>query len=170
MKTFDMKDIYSWSNAEDAKQYIGKYCYFADKLDTLKEKVNKNKMSMLQDVLNPGENYVQNIFCNTTDSCWGLCLPADKVIEVKEKKYRPFKNIDEFFTTLELELGQSIVLRDKFTQKEKRTVVLTGYIENGNKLTFIQFGILEYSPAIFYNSYEVYNDNTKTWQPFGVEE
>ena len=28
MKTFDKKDVYSWSNCEEAKTYIGKTGYF----------------------------------------------------------------------------------------------------------------------------------------------
>jgi len=180
MKTFDKKDIFSWSNAEDAKQYIGKYCYFADKLDTLKEKVNKNKMSMLQDVLNPGENYVQNIFCNTTDSCWGLCLPADKVKEVEEpkKRWRAFKSIDEFKKETGLDL-LSIVHYRFSPSSTPRIITSTGYgvitdlltcsnfITSSDKPYYVTIGDTSFNLDELFN-YEYFADNE--WKPFGVAE
>ena len=172
MKTFDKKDVYSWSNAEEAKQYIGKVGYFADNVDDLQECVNNDNFQTLFSIDLDPQTDVDSIFSITEiDYKYALFIPAEKVKEVEEKKkYRSFKSIDEFFTTLEVELGQSIVLRHRLTPKEKLTVVFTGYIEFDNKLTYIMLGNLEYSPSAFYNSYEVYNDNTKTWQPFGVEE
>ena len=96
MKKFDIKDVFSWSNAEDAKQYIGKYCYFADSLRYLKDSVNKDINYLLKEVFNNEKDQVQGVFCDVDGDFWGLCLPAEKVKEVEEpKKYRPFKNADE---------------------------------------------------------------------------
>ena len=37
---FDKKDVYSWSNAEEAKEYLGKDCYFAHSVGGLSEHIN----------------------------------------------------------------------------------------------------------------------------------
>ncbi len=50
MKTFDRKDIFSWSNAEDAKKYIGKSGYFADNVNDLKECNRSKKVFFLVEI------------------------------------------------------------------------------------------------------------------------
>ena len=50
MKTFDKKDVFSWSNAEEAKQYINKEGYFSDDLDELNREINENKLYPLKEV------------------------------------------------------------------------------------------------------------------------
>ena len=39
MKTFDKKDVYSWSNAEEAKTYIGKTVYFNNDFESIKRAI-----------------------------------------------------------------------------------------------------------------------------------
>lgn len=91
-KTFDRKDVYSVLNAEDASQYVGTKGYFADTLSCLNEKVRKNMLDPLDDVNQlhdfPFISYVTGFL---------FFLPADKVKEVEEeKKWRAFKDIEEF--------------------------------------------------------------------------
>lgn len=169
MKTFDKKDVYSWSNAKDAKQYIGKDCYFADSLEKLKFQVNQDNNIKLKDVLN---NYtVQSVFRDVNTDYWGLCLPVDKVIEVEEKKWRAFKDIEEF--KKETGLGLLSIVRYRYIIENPRIITTTGvgvitdfstccgtyYITIGDKL----FNLDE----LF--NYE-YLDKHGKWQPFGVEE
>lgn len=82
MKTFDKKDVYSWSNAEDAKKYIGKEGYFSNNFSALKIKVrNCDELTVLKNIDSYG------ICCFNTDEHFegfGLFLPADKVKEVEE--------------------------------------------------------------------------------------
>lgn len=85
MKTFDKKDVYSWSNAEEAKEYLGKDCYFAHSVGVLSEHIKTGVMGNLKDIFNSNHDAVSCAFGDGT-STWGLCLPADKVKEVEEKK------------------------------------------------------------------------------------
>lgn len=85
MKTFDKKDVYSWSNAEEAKEYLGKDCYFAHSVGGLSEHIKTGVMGILKDIFNSNYDAVSCAFGDGT-STWGLCLPADKVKEVEEKK------------------------------------------------------------------------------------
>lgn len=167
MKKFDIKDVFSWSNAEDAKQYIGKYCYFADKLGDLENQVKKDKRYKLQRV--SLLEMVHSVFF-ADDEFWGLCLPADKVKEVEEKKWRAFRTIEEFKKTFNAGIGRVFELRSKEDHLKIRVCVCTGYREYDSKLISFMFGNLELSTNVCFDMYEVFNENTEEWQPFGVEE
>ena len=79
MKTFDKKDVYSWSNCEEARQYIGDEGYFRD---TYCESLAAWHRGILQDV-DPSMP-VDCIFEDEENEIFGLFLPADKVKEVEE--------------------------------------------------------------------------------------
>ena len=112
MKTFDRSDVFSWSNAEEAKEYLGKDCYFAHSVGGLSEHIKTGVMGILQDIFNSNYDAVSCAFGDGT-STWGLCLPADKVKEVEtEKKYRPFETIEEFVKTIG-DIGTIITYREK---------------------------------------------------------
>ena len=171
MKTFDRKDIFSWSNAEEAKQYIGKYCYFADSLRYLKTIVNEDEKYILQDVSNNEKDMVQGVFCDVDDDFWGLCLPADKVKEVEEKKWRPFKSIDEFKNETGLDLLS--IVNYRYIIKEPRTIrstgfgVITDFYIYGDNTHYITIGDTSFNLDELFN-YEYLSDNE--WKPFGVLE
>ena len=86
MKTFDKKDVYSWSNCEEARQYIGEEGYFCD---TFHESLAAWYKGMLQDV-DPSMP-VDCVFEDEENEVFGLFLPADKVKKLK-KKNKNFKN------------------------------------------------------------------------------
>jgi hypothetical protein len=48
--------------------------------------------------------------------------------------------------------------------------IFTGYQELGNELTTIGLGAWIISPQDAFYQFEVYNDKTEEWQPFGVLE
>ena len=81
MKTFDKKDVYSWSNCEEARQYIGEEGYFCD---TFHESLAAWYRGMLQDV--DQSMPVDCIFEDEENEVFGLFLPADKVKKLKKKK------------------------------------------------------------------------------------
>ena len=167
MKTFDKKDVFSWSNAEEAKQYIGKYCYFADSLRYLKTIVNEDEKYILQDVSNNEKDMVQGVFCDVDGDFWGLCLPADKVKEIEEKKWRPFRSIDEFKNKTGLDLLHIVHYR----LTSNGSIVSTGYgvitdfCTSGDKTDYITIGDTSFNLNELFN-YEYKDDNE--WQPFGV--
>lgn len=166
MKTFDIKDVFSWSNADQAKKYIGKQCYFADSLRYLKDSVNKDINYMLKEVFNNEKDQVQGIFRDVDGDFWGLCLPAEKVKEVeKPKKYRPFKSTDEFLKFYKV--GQVVHLKNKNDNLEQLTSIVAVLINcyccvclgiNNNALPFEDL----------LKKYEIEIDGK--WQPFGVLE
>lgn len=82
-KVFDIKDIISWSNSEDAKKYVETEGYFGNCLQDLIENVNNNSTSTLWNVFSADE--VHCIFEDIYDVKYGLFLPADKVREVKDE-------------------------------------------------------------------------------------
>lgn len=174
MKTFDRKDIFTIATIEGARKYINCEGYFCDSyyLD-----LNRWDKGILKQVnadttdypfyLKPRNN------CSNASFGFRFFIPVDKVNKVKEekeKKWRAFKRLDEFVDTLDIELGQSIMLRNKHTPRERILVVFTGYRKFDNELSYIMLGSLECSTATLYNSYEVFNNITKRWQPFGVLE
>ena len=169
MKKFDKKDVYSWSNAEDAKQYIGKYCYFADSLRCLKYGVNKDINYLLKEVFNNEKDQVQGVFCDVDGDFWGLCLPADKVKEVEtEKKYRPFETIEEFVKTIG-DIGTIITYREKKEPSQEMRGIFTGYMwDRACRGWILGLGATLYRLENLFELAEYKYKNE--WQPFGVEE
>lgn len=171
MKKIDIKDVFSWSNAEQAKAYIGKYCYFADNLQYLKMQVNQDITFKLKSVFNNKDtDPVQGVFCDIDNCYWGLCLPADKVIKVEEpKKWRAF-TLEEFNQTIPM--GTVFKYRYKSRNGSDNRYVKSIYYhanldcENGYQAIFFEdccfnlgycFEVME----LFLNG---------KWQPFGVED
>ena len=73
-KLFDKKDVYSWSNLEDAKKYIGEEGYFCD---TYHESLPAWYKGILQDV--DQDMPVDCIFEEEENEVFGLFLPANKI-------------------------------------------------------------------------------------------
>ena len=162
MKKFDIKDVFSWSNAENAKEYIGKYCYFADTLANLEYGVNENIAYMLQKVCNDKKCQVHEVFRDNDDDGWGLCLPVDKVIEVKEpERWRAYKNFDEF----DYAVSDTVHLRLKHKHSSEYIYLITGFNYKENSISIN--GVMG-NFENFFDMYEIFNGNE--WQPFGVRE
>lgn len=165
---FDKKDVYSWSNAEEAKEYLGKDCYFAHSVGGLSEHIKTGVMGILKDIFNSNYDAVSCAFGDGT-STWGLCLPADKVIEVEEpKKWRPF-TLEEFLN--KFSVGTKISMREK--DQTRSFYCLFGGYQTDNDQTekshILVIGSLWYSLNELLNNYE-YLDEHGNWQPFGVKE
>lgn len=171
MKTFDKKDVYSWANCEDAKQYIGKEGYFADNLETLESRIINNENNELSSI-NP-KNDVDFIFYFKIEDdlcCSGLFLPADKVKEVEEEKIlRPFRTSHEFQKYLKVKFGDTVKFRvtkhDFYYQ-----AIFNGYKNINDKLVLISLGGFLLAPSELFEDYEFYDEYTKEWRTFGVEE
>lgn len=170
MKKFDIKDVYSWFNREDARKYINKKGYFASNINQFEILINKEDPTIFLAI------HEDNGSCFGTTHYpvggFGYCffLPVDKVKEVTEKKYRPFKSIDEFKKTLNTDFGQSVQIRDKDDHNQNWFGVFNGYSEKDNKLKSISIGSWWWQPEHSFEFYEVFNEQTEEWQPFGVKE
>lgn len=171
MKTFDIKDVFSWSNAEDAKAYLGKECYFADSIFTLQDNINNNKVYILEKVANNDKTDVTSLFIffgPVSEFRWGLCLPADKVKKVEEpKKYRPFKDLNEFAKTLNLAkiLGSEIIYFVKTTGISGSAIITRESTYKTKSVITLGGGAL--SMEDLFDSYE-WLDKNGVWKPFGV--
>lgn len=163
MKTFDKKDVYSWSNAEEAKEYLGKDCYFAHSVGGLSEHIKTGVMGILKNIFNSNYDAVSCAFGDGT-STWGLCLPADKVIEVEEpKKWRPFEDHNEFIAWVGKNVGETIRIREISSKYETENLI------TGLNYKTICLAATYYTYDELFNQYEWLNPRNE-WQPFGVEE
>ena len=91
MKTFNEKDLITWSNRE--KAVIGNEYYFADCLDSMEGKIKKEEVGKL---IRINDNEVATTFKNSgNDYLYACILPADVV--KKSKTYRACRNIKELY-------------------------------------------------------------------------
>ena len=168
MKDFDRKDIFGLLNAEDAKPYIGKFGYMADNVQTLRKNVEENKCFKLHDI---EDDYILPFkVCIKNDEIFGfgLFLPADKVRE-EPKKWRPFKDFEEFSKTLNKKIGSEIIYRNTKDYPPLRRIHTTimGYVEDVTGEDQIQIGVGTLKLSTYFEQIEIWNGNR--WQPFGVE-
>lgn len=106
MKTFDKKDLITWFNRDQAE--VGKEYYFASCLSDIQNRVNDGECKFKLHSID--ENRVDQPFeCDDrTCFCWACILPVDKVIEKEpKKKFRPLKNIKEFYKLVFYTEGKS---------------------------------------------------------------
>lgn len=164
MKDFDRNDVFSILNAKDARQYLGKMGYFACTLRVLQSQVEQNNLLSLDDV----NLRIDFPFITNSGGCYEsylFFLPADKVREVKEMEYRPFKNQDEIrkYFNRATTLGCPLHLEHKRTA-EKFTLMVTGFFDNG--LVLPLYGALTWEQL--FDMFILYRDGKQ--QPFGVLE
>lgn len=160
MKTFDKKDVYSWSNCEEARQYVGEEGYFCD---DCQEDLAAWSKGLLHDV--DQSLPVDCIFENEENEVFGLFLPADKVIEVEEKKYRAFKDFKEFRFWTGRRVGVVIVYRNKLTNDEIEAVITRSQLYENS----VEIGAVEYTFKELFEQWEWLSDGNE-WCLFGVEE
>ena len=162
MKTFDKKDVYSWSNAEEAKQYIGKEGYFSNNFSGLQNKVrNCYELSILENI----DNYGICCFNTKVADGFGLFLPADKVKEVEDKKRREFRTFEEFALYLGT-IGCNVRFRKKGDINQEYLSVISSFNFGARTVTI---GARIYNFAELFKGYE-WRDEDGEWHPFGVEE
>ena len=175
MKTFNEKDLITWSNRHNAK--VGTKGYFAISITDLNDNIKAGKIYELEGISD------ENSWCFTTnDFRYGFFLPVDAVKEDKprEKRYRPFKDLYEFYKFLSPnsdltreDFNQNMLLGLTFTYKEKNK----GLFTVADLITRVEYGtvggcnvISVYTRVLDYwfKKYEIMNTNGE-WVPFGVE-
>ena len=165
MKTFDKKDVYSWSNCEEAKTYIGKTGYFNNDFESIKRAIELGDPAVLDRV---DTNSIWCFKALGVSLCFGLFLPADKVKEVEEKKYRPFKNVAEFKKYIYGDycvscIEQTIKIEDINTSEIYELMIVGAFV---NGLVLPLYGALTME-ELFRKFKLKFNDQ---FLPFGVEE
>lgn len=152
-------DILSCFDIEKAKEFIGQKGYFANDLycfsvvetcyyDTLEE--------VFEDVNDPFKD---------DDGCyWGLFIPESVLkLKPKEKKYRPFKDINEFYIKTNFDAGDIIRVYSK-QQNTELHLMLVGWSDNE-----LILGSLRRSFKELLELFELW-DGEEKFIPFGVEE
>ena len=175
---FDVKDVKSWANRKDVK--IGAEGYFCHDINKLINNENeyikpvKSKLSAIRD------NYATCFQIDNGrdgDNVFPFFLPLDAV--KKEKKYRPFKDLYEFYDFLSISpfkkenFHNEYLLKFSFTYREK----ILPQIATMTIITRIDVGLDNDPFSIFINkkdlkdwfdNFEIMN-NKGEWVPFGVE-
>ena len=170
---FDIKDVKSWATRHDVK--VGDEGYFADKIEELKTENNRTRM--IVEILDDHAF----CFCTPTNR-YSFFLPLDAVKEdkPKEKKYRPFKDLYEFYKFLSFgcfvareDFTQNMLLGMRFTYRDKKALRVASTIVI-NKIDVDLKDICE--PIIEGRNFEHWFDyseimnNKGEWQPFGIQE
>lgn len=159
MKTFDKKDVYSWSNAEEAKLYIGEKGYFAD---AAFENIDDWQLDVLEEIYSDSD--IRSVF-QAQSSFYGLFLPEDKIKEVKEeKKWRPF-TLEEFNKIIPM--GTVFKYRYK-GQKHIKSIYYHANLDCENGYQAIFFEDCNLNLGYCFETMELFLDGK--WVPFGVKE
>lgn len=173
MKTFNEKDIITWSNRHNAK--VGAKGYFAISITDLKNNIEAGKIYELDGISD------KDAWCFTADPFrYGFFLPVDAVKE--NKTYRACRNVQELY---ELVFNCKCNNEDSFCIDELIGTVIhfkckgldmsyyeciTGIIVYDNSDTDITVRIDGSNfelPGLF-KSYEI--EINGEWRPFGVLE
>ena len=169
MRTFDKKDVFSWANCEEAKKYIVKEGFIGNILGEINENVKRGGTVTLQDV---EDEAVDCFYCEMgifKDYSAGLFLPLDKVKEVKEeKKWRAFKNFDEFTNVTKKGIGDLINYKLK-NSPDFYCAVITKIFCSLRLEPTIDFGNSCFKYTELFNDF-VWLDSENTWKPFGIQE
>ena len=149
-------------DTEQAKQFIGKKCYFSDDARDFMN-LDKAGCDTLFYVAELQNIWTAEEYCfadNSND--YRFILPFEWVNpeEKSEKKYREYKDLDEFFDVTGLEIGDLIKL--KFPGNNVAELLIVGSCNNG-----LFIGIHKYTFKQLFEMVEI--SLSGEWQPFGVE-
>lgn len=161
-------------DTEQAKQFIGKKCYFSDDARDFMnlDKADGDSMFYVAELQNiwTAEEYC---FADNSND-YRFILPCEWVEEEKkelEKKYRPF-SLDEFFNIFEI--GDLIVFKMK-NDDEVKCAMFIGYLTDVERIddktpgaVELMLGIFHYSLSSLFEDFELLYHGE--WQPFGIKE
>ena len=171
MKSFNEKDLITWSNRHNAK--VGTKGYFAVSITDLNDNIKAGKIYELEGISD------ENSWCFTTnDFRYGFFLPVDAVKE-EEKEYRACRNVKELY---ELVFNTKSKAEDSFYNNELVGTVIhfrlkgsdstvygciTGIVvyNNGNIAVHIDGRNFELDEL--FKNYKI--EIIGKWLPFGVE-
>ena len=156
----DVSKIMNCFTVEDAKRYIYTSGYFADHIEDFVE-LDKLDMNELESI----QQESKYPYAWSYDNRFKFFLPCAFVADdKKEKKYRPFKDLEEFRRILGVMVGNIIHYREKGSSLEFK-LMWTGYSSEERVL----FSCFHYSLTDLFERHE-YCDSDGNWLPFGVEE
>ena len=157
-------------DVKEAKQFIGKECYFSNYLCNFNDINSIAPRALLHNITEDKDA------SNPYYSCPGYfayCLPGEWVEEEKnepEKKYRPF-TLEEFLKIFDV--GDQIGFRSK-DNGEVKYAMFVGYTDDffadntdrSDGENDVMIGIYRFSLSYLFENYDLYFEDE--WQPFGV--
>jgi hypothetical protein len=152
-------DILSCFDIEKAKEFVGQKGYFANDLYCFSV-VETCYYATLEEVFEDGNDPFKD-----DDGCyWNLFIPESFLkSKPKEKKYRPFKDINEFYIKTNFDAGDIIRVYSK-SQNSELHLMLVGWSDNE-----LILGNLRRSFKELFENFELW-DGEEKFIPFGVEE
>ena len=143
-----------------AKQFIGKKGYFSHYVDNYADLKN----TALGTLGGTGDTFHESFVCTEEpfdNYYYEFFLPEEWVKpEEPKKKYREYKDLDEFFDVTGLEIGDLIKL--KFPGNNVVELLIVGGCDNG-----LFIGIHKYTFKQIFEMVEI--SISGEWQPFGIE-
>ena len=153
-------------NTEQAKQFIGKKCYFSDEARDFMnlDKADGDTLFYVAELQNI---WTAEEYCFADNSnAYRFILPCEWVEEEKkepEKKYRPFKDHTEYKEYLNDGIIESwIQIREKLTGEVSELMYV------GASGAVIYLGDYSFDLNQMFYDFELFNESTGEWQPFGV--
>ena len=144
-------------------KFIGTDCYFSDKASDYGDLSNCQIGRLLS---RDGMTGVFNATKNNSYANFDYCLPCEWVEEEKkEPKYRPFKDHAEYKEYLNDGIIESwIQIREKLTGEVSELMYV------GGSEAIICLGAYSFDLNNLFYDFELFNESTCEWQPFGVLE
>lgn len=144
-------------------KFIGTDCFFSDKPSDFAD-LSKCQVGKLMSL-----DAVSGMFGASKNNSYAIfyfCLPCEWVKEEKkEPKYRPFKDHAEYKEYLNDGIIESwIQIREKLTGEVSELMYV------GGSEAIICLGAYSFDLNNLFYDFELFNENTCEWQPFGVLE
>ncbi|MDY6420995.1 MAG: hypothetical protein SPK70_10685 [Succinivibrio dextrinosolvens] len=170
MKTFDIKDVLSAVNIQEAKQYVGKNGYFGSNLIEIQKAVQDGDADTLGAIDEKAKwgAIFQYAFNLVGHNCSTLFLPADKVKD-DGRRYREIDTYKEFIAVTGVALGKILSIRLRDNPEIETRGIFSSIVECKNKLQGVDIGGASYTMHDLYKRYEFYNLNDSEWAPFCLE-
>ena len=162
-RIIDGKKPLTCFDIEEAKQYIGKECYFTNTYCTFEDlhRIPKGELQYVSDDKDASDPY------KTACYYYPFCLPCEWVKE-PEKKYRPF-SLNEFIELYAI--GDVVTYRIKDCEVIEQSMLI-GFLSSGDEdapgNSCVIIGNHKYGLKELFNNYEL--QYQAHWQPFGIEE
>lgn len=160
-----MDDVQTCLQYDDS--YIGERGYFATDFSDLSD-LSNCVYSTLAQIISDGAG--DDIFRTSHDvdyDNWGSrFFVPERLLKSVEKKYRPYKDVQEFFNDIGCTIGDTILFRRY--DKTEYTILITGATCDSKGTTRIGLGCIGfYSMEELYEIFEIWTDSNG-WQKLGI--
>lgn len=170
-RIFDIADIKTVITADEND--VGKMGYFANSIHLFKnleeqDGIKYGKLIYLSD-LDYGGDKSDKCFVCSNQWAYRYFIPEDALkSEEPEKKFRPYKNVQELFEDIGVYIGDFIHFRSKAKETENHALI-TSYttLKNGTEKICLG-GAYYYTMQALFDLFELRSHGD--WQPFGIEE